>query len=119
MPLYKFVKEHLNQRIATMIEEPSNWKRDNKLSCKCEDCKSLGRFLEDAEKETWRFKAVEGRRMHIENVITNNYCDVDCKTLKQARPYSLVCSKNKASYLKRLKLHKDDLKNLSHFEKII
>lgn len=114
--LNRLVKEHLSQRIAAMIDEPTDWKRNNKLSCKCQDCQSLSHFLADPEQEKWNFKAAENRRSHLESMISNGHIDVDLQTEKKSRPYSMVCIKNIASYNKRLQQHKNDLQNLDIIE---
>ena len=40
-------------------------------------------------------------------------CDVDCVTDKRGRPYSLVCTKNQASYDERARQRAQDLEDLA------
>ena len=52
-------------------------------------------------------------RRHVEETIRRDGCDVDCATDKRGRPYSLVCTKNQASYDRRAGQRKRDLKDLA------
>jgi hypothetical protein len=45
-------------------------------------------------------------------VVRNAGCDLDAATDRRGRPYSLVCTKNQASYDRRVKQRKDDRENL-------
>jgi hypothetical protein len=56
---------------------------------------------------------VETRRSHVEaTTIREAWCDVDVTTDRRGRPYSLVCTKNQASYERRVKQRKKGLANL-------
>ena len=46
----------------------------------------------------WVFKANEAERGHVERTIREARCDVDTRTERRGRPYSLICTKNEASY---------------------
>jgi hypothetical protein len=58
-------------------------------------------------------KAAEGARGHVEETIRKARCDLDAVTDRRGRPYSLVCTKNQASYDRRMKQHQQDLENLA------
>ncbi len=100
---------HLQTRIAQDLTAPTNWRRDSQLNCTCKDCTELRLFLDDPNEATWRFKAAEDRRGHITQTIQKNHCDVDQKTEKLSRPYSLICTKNQASYQRRVEQRQKDL----------
>jgi hypothetical protein len=55
---------------------------------------------------------VEHLRAHVEDSIRNADCDVDVTTNRRGRRYSLVCTRNQASYDRRVKQRTDDLANL-------
>ena len=57
-------------------------------------------------------KAVEAERSHVEETIRRAGCDLDVTTDRRGRPYSLVCTKNQASYERRVKQRKRDLADL-------
>ena len=100
---------HLRSRIAVPLSPPPDWARDASLSCSCQQCGDLARFLADPTRETWQLKAPEAIRSHVANTISNSKCDLDTETLTRGRPYTLVCTKNQASYERRVQQRRDDL----------
>jgi hypothetical protein len=105
--------DHLRARIAEPLEPPKDWSRESALSCRCTRCAELGRYLADPNRRTWVFKAAEFDRRHVEDTIRKARCDLDVTTDRRGRPYSLVCTKNQASYERRNKQRKSDLDNLA------
>jgi len=103
---------HLRARVAEPLAPPTDWARRGDVSCRCPRCSELARFLADPERRTWVFKAAEADRRHMENTIKGACCDLDVTTDRRGRPYSLVCTKNQASYERRAKQRAGDLKNL-------
>jgi predicted 2-oxoglutarate/Fe(II)-dependent dioxygenase YbiX len=104
---------HLRGRIAEPLEPPKDWSRDSAVSCHCPHCTELGRFLADPCRPSWIFKAIEFDRRHVEDAIRKAGCDLDVKTDRRGRPFSLLCTKNQASYGRRAKQRKSDLENLA------
>ena len=104
---------HLRARVAEPLAPPTDWRRANALPCRCQRCAELARFLADPERETWVFKAAEADRSHVEDSIRRAGCDLDTTTDRRGRPYSLVCTKNQASYERRAKQRRQDLKDLA------
>jgi len=107
---------HLRARVAEPLEAPRDWRRASKLACQCPHCGELSRFLAGPERETWTFKAAEAARRHVEDTIRKARCDLDVTTHRRGSPYSLVCTKNQASYDRRLKQRNQDLADLERFE---
>jgi 2OG-Fe(II) oxygenase superfamily len=108
--------DHLHARVAEPLQAPKDWSRVSTLSCSCPRCSELGHYLADAEHKTWIFRAAEHDRRHVEDTIRRSHCDVDVTTDRRGRPYSLVCTKNQASYQRRTAQRKADLKNLAILE---
>ena len=108
---------HLRTRIAEPLAPPEDWTRASKLKCQCTHCSELSQFLADPEREVWTFKAAEAHRRHVTDTIRRHQCDVTTRTDKQGRPYKLICTKNQASYERRAKQRKQDLKHLAKLEK--
>jgi hypothetical protein len=108
--------EHLRARIAQPLEPPRDWTRASTLTCRWPRCTLLSLFLADPSQETWTFKAAEPDRQHVEGSIRANSCDLDVITERQGRPYSLVCTKNQASYDRRVKQRTADLEALARLE---
>ena len=104
---------HLRTRIAEPLSPPADWRRASTLPCHCQHCAELARFLADPERQTWVLKAAEAARSHVEGSIRRAESDVDTMTDRRGRPYSLVCTKNQASYDRRAKQRKQDLKDLA------
>lgn len=108
--------DHLRARAAEPLEPPADWRRASALGCKCGDCADLSRFLDDPTRKEFVLRAAEAARSHLEQTIRSAKADVDAKTLRQGRPYSLVCTKNRASYERRVVQRGEDLRNISIIE---
>ncbi|MFL5256300.1 MAG: 2OG-Fe(II) oxygenase [Rhodopila sp.] len=104
---------HLQARVAEPLAPPADWRRESKLPCNCARCQQLARFLDDPATGTWPFKAAEADRRHVLETIREAGCDVDTRTDQRGRPYSLVCTKNQASYERRVIQRDQDLKDLA------
>lgn len=107
---------HLKARIAIPLEPPADERRPSDLSCQCPDCRDLARFLADPVERRWRLKAAEPKRAHIQYTITRANADVDCLTERRGRPYTLICTKNRASYARRQAQRRQDLENAARLE---
>ncbi len=107
--------QHLGARAALPLEAPRDWNRAKKLACRCPHCGELGRFLADPGRRIWIFKAAEAARSHIDQTIRQARCDLDTATDRRGRPYSLVCTKNQASYDRQVKQRNQDLADLEQF----
>ncbi|HRD95365.1 MAG TPA: 2OG-Fe(II) oxygenase [Rubrivivax sp.] len=105
--------EHLKARVSLDLALPADWRREASLSCRCEHCLALGRFLQVADQESWRFKAREAERRHVEDSIRQGRCDVDFSTERKGSPHVLVCTKNQASYERRVAQRRADLDDLT------
>jgi hypothetical protein len=105
--------EHLHQRIAEPLIAPEDWTRASKVGCQCRHCGELSRFLADPARQTWTFKAAQSERSHVEVTARNAHCDVDMTTARRGSPHSLVCTKNQASYDRRVEQRKKDLANVA------
>ncbi len=105
---------HLETRIAQPLAAPRDWGRPNSLTCTCRHCAAPGRFLADPANARWVLRANEADRVHVEGSIRTARCDVDTMTERRGRPYSLICTKNQASYERRRTQRADDLANVEH-----
>jgi predicted 2-oxoglutarate/Fe(II)-dependent dioxygenase YbiX len=104
---------HLERRIAEPLEAHRDWTRPSEIRCSCGHCSELGHFLADPITEHWTLRAAQQTRTHVENEIRSARADLDCKTIRRGSPHSLVCSKNEASYRRRVAQRKQDLLDLS------
>lgn len=111
--LWDIIIAHLQKRLAENLKPPADWQRDSLIKCSCKDCAELSQFLNSPGQKQWAFKAAEARRGHVQHSIHGHQCDLDFMTEKKSRPYSLVCTKNQASYERRVDLYKNDKKALA------
>ena len=107
---------HLQARVSLDLAPPADWQREARLGCRCEHCLALGRFLQGADQDVWRFKAREADRRHVEDSIRQGRCDVDCSTERKGSPHVLVCTKNQASYERRVAQRRADLDDLTRLK---
>jgi predicted 2-oxoglutarate/Fe(II)-dependent dioxygenase YbiX len=103
---------HLCTRIAETLEPPADWRRASAVGCKCENCAELSAFLADPARGVWRFRAVESVRSHVEETIKSSRVDISTKTEMQGCPYTLVSTKNQASYDRAVKQRAADIANV-------
>jgi predicted 2-oxoglutarate/Fe(II)-dependent dioxygenase YbiX len=108
--------EHLRARIAEPLEPPRDWVRASTIACSCAHCRDLSHFLAAPDRQRWTFKAPEAARRHVEESIRRGGCDLDLATDRHGRPYSLVCTKNQASYNRRAQQREHDLAHLARLE---
>ncbi|MDQ0393162.1 2OG-Fe(II) oxygenase [Labrys monachus] len=109
---------HLGARIAEPLAPPADWRRPSAVKCSCERCSLFRRFLADPRLQTWSYKAVQADRSHVESTIREGRYDVDVTTLRQGSPHTLVCTKNQASYERRVLQRKKDLVDLAQIESL-
>ena len=107
---------HLKARAAEPLEPPKDWSRPSAVGCKCEHCTALSRFLASPDKPIWSLRAAQHVRSHVEDTIHRAHCDVNSTTERRGSPHSLVCTKNQASYERRVAQRKRDLADIATLE---
>jgi hypothetical protein len=121
-PAYTRLREHclaqLRDATSKPIEPPADWRRDAELGCSCEDCRALARFLADPATPAARFPLAEQRRRHLHSQIEHHRLDCTHETERKGRPYTLVCTKTRASYERREKQYQQDRKLLQEIERL-
>ncbi|VFM99224.1 MAG: Predicted 2-oxoglutarate- and Fe(II)-dependent dioxygenase YbiX [Candidatus Kentron sp. G] len=110
-------------RLAQIVEKPprkpADYRRPAKLSCQCDDCLALGRFLEDPQAPVARFPLAKARRQHLHQIIDGNGYDVTHVTERKGRPFTLVCRKTTASYNAAHRIYQRDEKNLRRLDTLM
>ena len=101
-------RSQLESKTAEAPAEPTDFRRPAEIGCKCKLCAELKRFLEDPREPVWRFRLNQEFRSHLEHRICGDKCDLDLVTDRKGSPHTLVCTKNKASYLEALKTYHED-----------
>jgi hypothetical protein len=105
--------QQLESLTAQTPQPPADFRRPAALSCTCPDCTELSRFLDDRREKVHRFSVAEARRNHLDGIIRQNHCDLDCTTERRGRPYTLICTKNTASYHASLRKFHEDQQHLA------
>jgi hypothetical protein len=121
-PLHRWlaaIVEELELRKSHPPLEPTDWRRESGTGCKCADCRELSRFLNDPDQETLRLPLAQDRRRHLHGIIDHQKLDTTHVTERRGRPYTLVCTKTKASYERALKAHRVDLDHLAKIQKLL
>jgi hypothetical protein len=106
-------REQLEALTAQVPQEPTDFRREADISCKCADCAELKKFLKDPDEAAHRFSRAQPQRDHLENEIRQHKADLDLRTERRGRPYTLACTKNKASYERELKEYHRDQERLA------
>jgi hypothetical protein len=104
--------EQLEALTARAPQAPADFRRAAALSCHCAACAALKRFLEDPHEQVYRYRAREDQRMHLEHSIRQHSCDLSLETERRGSPYTLVCTKNTASYQAQLWQFRQDQEHL-------
>ena len=108
--LWRQAADFLLARSSSPPAEPSDWTIAADIPCDCEDCASLRGFCRDPAKRVERFSVRKDRRKHLHRVIDGYRLDLDHVTERSGSPYTLVCTKSRAGYRRRLGEYAEDLR---------
>ena len=113
--LWRQAADFLLERSSTVPAEPADWTivAEADIACDCELCAKLRAFCRDPVKRLERFKVRKDLRKHLHQVIDRHRLDLDHVTERSGSPYTLVCTKNRASHKRRLEEYADDLRRMS------
>jgi hypothetical protein len=87
---------------------PTDWRQAVTLSCKCEDCRGLGKFAADPEAREARFRVRQDRRQHLHRQIEQHGLDMTRITERKGSPQTLVCTKTRRTYQRQCEQHQAD-----------
>ena len=83
---------------------PINLTRIGQISCTCDFCKEVNRFLPDPDRSNFCFAKVLQRDMlHIETKIKEHHLDLTIRIERQSPKFKGIISKNQHSYEQALK----------------
>jgi predicted 2-oxoglutarate/Fe(II)-dependent dioxygenase YbiX len=102
----------LQARTAEVLEPPRDFRRPDTVGCSCDRCRELSRFLASPDQHTWVLRAAAPIRGHVEQTIRIAGCDIDARTERKGSPHSLICTKNQASFERRVVQRRQDLADL-------
>lgn len=107
--LWRHATDFLLARSAEPPEEPRDWTIAADIACTCEHCRKLKAFCRDPDAETARFPLRKELRAHLHQIIERHRLDLDHVTERRGRPYTLVCTKNRATHKRRLAEYAKDV----------
>ena len=110
--LWRHAADFLLARSATPPEAPKNWKIAAPVKCRCEHCAKLRAFCKDPLAETARFPLRKELRRHLHQIIDRHRLDLAHVTERRGRPFTLVCTKTRASHERRLAEYATDVTNM-------
>ena len=110
--LWRRAADFLLERSSSVPAEPKDWTIAADISCDCDLCDRLRAFCEDPVAQVEHFKVRTDLRRHLHQIIDQARLDMDHETLRQGSPYTLICTKNRASHQRRLEEYAEDLRTM-------
>ena len=107
--LWRHAADFLLARSARHPEAPRDWTIGADVDCRCEHCERLSAFCRDPAAQVARFPLREDLRAHLHRAIDRHGLDIEHVTERSGRPYTLVCTKTRATYGRRLAEHAEDV----------
>ena len=119
---YQRLLDHCLKTLVSLtlkpIPEPTDWAQYPPIKCKCGDCRDLIHFLNHPSKSVGRFRMGKERRKHLHRQMDRFKCDVNHVTERRGNPFTLVCTKNRNSYEKKLRQFEKDTQLLAEFRSL-
>ena len=110
--LWRHAADFLLERSSSVPLEPKDWTIAADISCDCDLCARLRAFCEDPVEQEEHFRVRKDLRRHLHQVIDHGRLDMNHETLRQGSPYTLICTKNRASHQRRLQEYAEDLRTM-------
>ena len=107
--LWSQATDALLGRSARSPEPPRNWTIAAPVPCDCEICTELKAFCRDPAASVLRFRLRKELRKQLHRQIDTYGLDMFHETERRGRPFTLVCTKNRASYDRRLDEYAGDV----------
>ena len=110
--LWRHAAAALLARSAAPPVAPDDWAIKANTGCDCEPCQALRAFCRDPAARIARFPLNKDLRRHVHRVIDDQRLDIDHVTERRGRPFTLVCTKNRASHKRRLDEYAEDVSRM-------
>ena len=111
--LWRHAADFLLARSATPPEAPKDWVVATDILCSCEHCARLRSFCADPVARVARFPLRQELRKHLHRIIDEHRLDMSHETERRGRPFTLVCTKNRATHKRRLAEYAEDIARMS------
>ena len=115
--LWRHAVASLLVRSATPPEPPADWTIAVNVDCPCELCTKLREFCADPVARIERFPVRADLRQHLHHTIDAHRLDMFHETERRGRPYTLVCTKNRASHERRIAEYAEDVARMQSLAK--
>ena len=110
--LWRHAADSLLRRSAKPPEAPRDWVIESRIPCDCELCAALEAFCKHPVDRVCRFSVRAELRAHLHQQIERCRLDMSHVTERRGRPYTLVCTKNRTSYERRLAEYAKDIETM-------
>ena len=107
--LWRHAADALLTRSVEPLPPPGDWTITANTGCRCEHCDKLRDFCKDPAARTARFALREDLRAHLHQIIDRQQLDIKHVTERRGRPFTLVCTKTRASHKRRLTEYAKDV----------
>ena len=107
--LWRHAADSLLARSAEPPTPPGDWTIVANAGCRCEHCDRLRDFCRDPTSRTARFPLRKDLRAHLHQIIDRQELDIEHVTERRGRPFTLVCTKTRASHKRRLAEYAKDV----------
>ena len=107
--LWRHAADALLARSGEPPTPPGNWTIAANAGCRCEHCDRLRDFCKDPAARTARFPLRKDLRAHLHQIIDGQELDIEHVTERRGRPFTLVCTKTRASHERRLAEYAEDV----------
>ena len=107
--LWRHAADFLATRSGKPPAEPRHWTIGANVGCRCEHCVKLRDFCKDPVARVARFPLRKDLRAHLHQTIDRRGLDIEHVTERRGRPFTLVCTKTRATYRRRLAEYAEDV----------
>jgi hypothetical protein len=107
--LWRVAADALLARSSVPPEEPRDWAIAADLPCDCEHCAALRAFCRDTVARSARFPLRKDLRRHLHREIDRYRLDLTHVTERRGSPFTLICTKTRASHKRRLVEYAEDV----------
>jgi hypothetical protein len=101
--------EFLLRRSGQPPTAPRDWRQEVTVTCKCAECRELQAFALNPAEQVHRFRTRQERRDHLANQIVRDHLDMTHVTDRKGSPQTLVCTKDRRSYVRRCEEYGRDI----------
>ena len=111
--LWRVSADALVARSSAPPEAPADWMIAANLPCDCEHCAAVRAFCRDPAARSARFPLRKDLRRHLHREIDRYGLDLTHVTERRGRPFTLICTKTRASHDRRLAEYAEDVACMS------